>query len=202
MAAPMQGAERLEVVKVRQNLPQAFIKSKEYRGDTWICVKSQLIREVVQLLRDDPDLQYDYFSECVGVDYSAWEHERDLESRFEVVYNLMSLKHNSRIFVKISVPDNQSVPTLKHVFLGAEYPEREIQDLYGIPFEGNEESPGMRFMLPDDWIGFPLRKEYPLGGEDVLFDKGEYGPAVEDVQMPHAGESFEGKTGTQDVSGR
>jgi NADH-quinone oxidoreductase subunit C len=200
--APLQDQERLEVVRVRERLPQAFIRAKEFRGDTWICVKREMIREVIQLLKDDADLQYSYFSECVGADYSKWENERDLDERFEVVYNLMSLKHYSRIFVKIGVNDGQSVPTLKHIFLGAEYPEREIQDLFGVRFEGNEEAPGIRFMLSDDWIGYPLRKEFPLGGEDVLFDKGEYGPAVEDISMPHAGESFEGKTGTQDVSGR
>jgi len=71
-----------------------------------------------------------------------------------------------------------------------------------VKFEGNELAKGERFLLPDDWIGFPLRKEYPLGGEDVLFDQGDRGPAVEDVSMPHAGESFEGKTGSEDVSGR
>lgn len=196
------GHERLEAVRVRERLPQAFIKAKEFRGDTWICVKREFIREVIQLLRDDPDLQYNYFSECVGADYSRWGHERDLEERFEVVYNLMSVKHSSRIFVKIGVNDGQAVPTVKGVFLGAEYPEREIQDLFGIRFDGNEEAPGQRFLLPDDWIGYPLRKEYPLGGEDVLFDRGELGPAIEDVQMPHAGESFEGKTGSEDVGGR
>jgi NADH-quinone oxidoreductase subunit C len=198
----MEAVERAEIAKIRERLPQAFVKAKTFRDDTWICVKREFIREVIQLLKDDPDLQYGYFSECVGVDYSRWEHERDLDERFEVVYNLMSLKHNSRIFVKVGVNDGQSVPTLKHIFLGAEYPEREIQDLFGIMFSGNEEAPGVRFMLPDDWIGYPLRKEYPLGGEDVLFDKGEHGPAVEDVSMPHAGESFEGKTGSEDVSGR
>ncbi|HWA83336.1 MAG TPA: NADH-quinone oxidoreductase subunit C [Fimbriimonadaceae bacterium] len=194
--------ERLEVAKVRERFPEAFLRAKEYRGDTWICVRREDIVEVVQFLKEDPDLLYGYFSECVGVDYSKWEHERDLEERFEVVYNLMSLKHYSRIFVKIGVNDGQTVPTLMNVFLGAEYPEREIQDLFGIKFEGNDEAPGQRFMLPDDWIGFPLRKEYPLGGDDVLFDKGEHGPAVEDVSMPHAGESFEGKTGSENVSGR
>jgi NADH-quinone oxidoreductase subunit C len=202
MAAPMAGTERLEVVRVRERLPQAFIKAKEFRDDTWICVKREMIREVIQLLKDDPDLQYGYFSECLGADYSQWEHERDLPERFEVIYNLMSLKHNSRIFVKVGVDDGQSVPTLKHIFLGAEYPERETQDLFGIRFEGNAEDPGTRFMLPDDWNGFPLRKEYPLGGEDVMFAEGDRGPAVEDVSMPHAGESFEGKTGSSDVSGR
>lgn len=202
MAAPMQGAERLEVAKIRERMPDAFVKAKEYRGDTWVCVQREKIREVIQFLKDDPDLQYGYFSECVGADYSRWEHERDVEGRFEVVYNLMSLKHDSRIFVKIGVDDGQSVPTLKHIFLGAEYPEREIQDLFGIRFEGNSEAPGTRFMLPDDWIGYPLRKEYPLGGDDVMFDQKSYGPAVEDISMPHAGESFDGKTGSEDVSGR
>jgi NADH-quinone oxidoreductase subunit C len=202
MAAPMQGTERLEVAKVRERLPDAFIKAKEYRGDTWICVRREKIREVVQLLKNDPDLQYGYFSECVGADYSRWEHDRDVDGRFEVIYNLMSLKHNSRIFVKIGVDDGQAVPTLKHIFLGAEYPEREIQDMFGVKFDGNDEAPGTRFMLPDDWIGYPLRKEYPLGGDDVMFDQKSYGPAVEDISMPHAGESFDGKTGSEDVSGR
>jgi NADH-quinone oxidoreductase subunit C len=202
MPNPMVEHERLEVIRIRERLPQAFIKAKEFRGDTFICVKREMIRDVIALLKNDADLQYNYFSECVGVDYSTWNHERDLKERFEVVYNLMSLKHNSRIFVKIGVDDGQTVPTLKYIFLGSEYPEKEIGDLYGIVFEGNELAKGERFMLPDDWIGFPLRKEYPLGGEDVLFDKGDRGPAVEDVSMPHAGESFEGKTGSEDVSGR
>src|SRR5689334_14825790 len=202
MPNPMVEHERLETVRIRERLPQAFIKAKEFRGDTFICVKREMIRDVIALLKNDPDLQYNYFSECVGADYSRWEHERDLTERFEVIYNLMSLKHNSRIFVKIGVNDGQTVPTLKYIFLGSEYPEKEIGDLYGIIFDGNELAKGERFMLPDDWIGFPLRKEYPLGGEDVLFDKGDRGPAVEDVSMPHAGESFEGKTGSEDVSGR
>ncbi len=203
MGAPMLGTERLEAVKVRERFGGGvLLKVKEYRGDTFLCIRADAIVEVVTFLKEDPDLQYSYFSECVGVDYSTWPHERDLEGRFEVVYNLMSLKHSSRIFVKLAVDDGVSVPTLKHIFLGAEYPEREIQDLYGITFAGNEEDAGMRFLLPDDWVGYPLRKEVPLGGEDVLFASGTYGPAVEDISMPHAGESFEGKTGTEDVSGR
>ncbi|HZH98420.1 MAG TPA: NADH-quinone oxidoreductase subunit C, partial [Fimbriimonadaceae bacterium] len=75
-----------------------------------------------------------------------------------------------------------------------------IWDMFGVVFEGNEQSE--RFLMPEDWVGHPLRKEFPLGGEDVLFDQGDRGPAVEDVSMPHAGESFEGKTGTDEVSGR
>jgi NADH-quinone oxidoreductase subunit C len=202
MANPMIEHERLEVVRLREKFGDAVLKVKEWRGETYVCVRKDALVEIATYLRDDPELEYRYFSECLGVDYSTWPHERDLTERFEVVYNLMSLKYSSRLFLKVGANDGETVPTLQHVWAGAEYPEREVQDLFGIVFQGNEPTPGMRFLLPDDWIGYPLRKEYPLGGEDVLFDKGFRGPAVEDVSMPHAGESFEGKTGSGDVSGR
>jgi NADH-quinone oxidoreductase subunit C len=198
----MVGEERLELVKLRQEVPDAVLKVKDHLGSTFICVDRTKLLSVMRVLRDDPDLDYKYFVECVGADYSRWVHERDLEGRFEVIYNLFSLKHNSRIFVKVGVDDGQTIPSLIPIYAGAEYPQREITDLYGVIFEGHEPKAGQRFLLPDDWVGFPLRKEYPLGGEDVLFDKSQRGPAVEDMMMPHAGESFEGKTGSKEVSGR
>jgi NADH-quinone oxidoreductase subunit C len=193
-------ADRLEVALLQENLGEAILQVKEHLGETYVCVERTRLPDVIQFLKEHPVLQFDYFVECLGVDYSLWKHERDLPERFEVVYNLMSVPRASRIFLKVGVDDGQAVPTVKHLFLGAEYPEREINDLFGIPFEGNEQQG--RFLLPDDWVGYPLRKEYPLGGEDVVFDLGTTGPAVEDISMPHAGESFEGKTGTSDVSGR
>lgn len=202
MPLPMSGNERLETFKVRETISSALVKVKEDRGDTFLCVQTDALLKTLETLKNDPELDYSYFSECVGVDYSTWPHERDFPGkRFEVVYNLFSLKYNSRIFVKVAVNDGESIPTAKHIFLGAEYPEREINDLYGVIFEGNSDHVG-RFLLPDDWVGYPLRKEYPLGGEDVLFDQGHHGPAVEDTMKPHAGSSFDGKTGSQDVSGR
>ncbi len=191
---------RPEVGRLTTKFGDAILKVKEDRGELFVCVKRDSIVDVLSFLKNDPDLDYGYFAECLGVDYSRWDHERDLPERFEVVYNLMSLKLDQRLFLKVGVDDGQTIPTAKHVFLGAEYPEREITDLFGIVFEGNVHPD--RFLLPDDWIGHPLRKEYPLGGDDVIFAKGDRGPAVEDVSMPHAGESFEGKTGSDDVSGR
>lgn len=176
--------------------------TKEFRGETYVCVKTDRIVDVVQALKNDPDLAYDYFVECLGVDYLTWTHERDLPERFEVVYNLFSTKNATRVFIKVGADLGQTVPTLKEVFLGAEYPEREIQDLYGIIFKGNEPLEGQRFLLPDDWVGYPLRKDVGLGGEDVVFHGGTKGPAIEDAQSPHAGESFEGKTGGQDIARR
>ena len=192
--------ERLEVAKLQAEFGDAILGSKTDRGETYVFVDRTRIADIALFLRDDEELAYDYFVECLGVDYSAWKHERDLSQRFEVVYNLYSTKHYSRLFITLGVNDGESVPTLRDVFLGAEYPEREVNDLFGVTFEGNVHSG--RFLLPDDWVGYPLRKEYPLGGEDVLFDGGDRGPAVEDKMMPHAGESFEGKTGSGEVSGR
>ena len=198
--SPAAENERIEISKVREAFPDDLLKVKEFRGETYLCVTRTALPGIAKLLKDDADLQYAYFCECVGVDYSTWEHERDLEGRFEVVYNLRSLKNHTRIFVKVSVDDGQTIPSLKNLYLGAEYPEREINDLFGVIFEGNEQVG--RFLLPDDWVGYPLRKEYPLGGDDVLFDGGDRGPAVEDLMMPHAGESFQGRTGSESVSGR
>ncbi|CAN1539701.1 NuoC NADH,ubiquinone oxidoreductase 27 kD subunit [Fimbriimonadaceae bacterium] len=193
-------AETVEVTKLTAKFGEAILSAKDNRGDLYVCVNRDKLVEIVQFLKDDDDLAFDYFVECVGADYSRWEHPRDLDGRFEVIYNLMSTTRTTRIFLKVSVNDGQSIPTLKDVFMGAEYPEREVNDLFGVHFAGNEQS--TRFLLPDDWVGYPLRKEYPLGGEDVLFDGGDRGPAVEDLMVPHAGESFEGKTGSHDVSGR
>ena len=194
--------EAPEIAAVRGAIGDGLLGTASKGGNLYLIVERERIMDVLTTLRDDPTCRYDYFAECMGVDYSAWTHERDTAGRFEVVYNLMSVGRGTRVFVKLGVDDGQSVPTAKHVFLGAEFPEREIRDLFGVMFEGNDLLPGQRFLLPDDWVGFPLRKEVPLGGEDVLFDGGDRGPAIEDRMVPHAGESWEGRTGTADISGR
>jgi NADH-quinone oxidoreductase subunit C len=197
---PRVGDERLDLVRVKEHFPEDLIKSKETFGELHLCVRRESLPKVIEFLKTDSELQYTYFAECVGADYSQWTHERDFSERFEVVYHLGSLKHYSRIFVKVGADDGQKVPSIKPIFLGADYPEREIWDMFGIEFEGNEQT--QRFLMPDDWVGHPLRKEFPLGGEDIDFDKGVKGPAVEDRSTPHAGESFEGKTGSKLISGR
>lgn len=190
--------ERADVAALMQKFGSAVLSVKDKRGDTYVCVERDRLAEVAEFLRDEHG--FDYYVECVGVDYLTWEGERDLQGRFEVVHNLYSTQTHTRLFVKVATDDGSKVPSLKGVWLGAEYPEREVCDLYGVVFAGNEQTE--RFLLPDDWIGYPLRKDVGLGGEDVVFDQGTRGPAVEDVQSPHAGESFEGKTGSEDVSGR
>jgi NADH-quinone oxidoreductase subunit C len=194
----MVAQERPDVAALRAKFGTDVLSVKEKRGDTYVCLRRESLRDVATFLRDEHG--YDYYVECVGADYLTWEHERDVQGRFEVVHNLFSIGSNTRLFLKVGVDDGALVPSLVTVWAGAEYPEREIWDLFGVVFEGNEQSE--RFLLPDDWVGHPLRKDVGLGGEDVVFDLDTRGPAVEDVQSPHAGESFEGKTGSEDVSGR
>ncbi len=194
--------EAPEIAAVRGAIGEGLLKTTSKSGWLYLVVARERIVEALTALRDDPLCAYDYFAECMGVDYSRWTHERDTEGRFEVVYNLMSVRRGARVFLKLGVDDGQAVPTARHAFAGAEFPEKEIRDLLGVAFVGNDLLPGQRFLLPDDWVGFPLRKEVPLGGEDVLFDRGDRGPAIEDRMVPHAGESWEGRTGSQDVSGR
>lgn len=194
----MSDSSPAEVEYINRLHPSGLKSFKFESGDLYLCVERNQIREIISSLKVFPDSPYDTFSECMGVDYSKWEHARDFEERFEVVYNLLSLEHSKRIFVKVGVGLDETVPSLKPIFMGADYPEREVWDLFGIEFEGNEQK--QRFMLPDDWVGHPLRKEYPLGGEEVLFDKRDRGPSVGEIPRPRAGESFEGKTGTKELN--
>ncbi len=192
-----------EVEKIQAYFPDAVLEVNTFRGDIRITVQREKIAEICTLLRDDNDLQYNFFSECLGVDYL----DRFETHRFEVVYNLYSLRytshgttkgHNRRVFLKVRVPeDDPVVPTVTHVYNGATLPEREVFDFFGIRFQNHPDL--RRLFMSDDWIGHPQRKDYPLGGERVQFPDGRFGPAVSETPVAHPGESYHGCTG--DVQG-
>src|SRR5438045_3753053 len=109
-AEPQAAAERLEITKIRAAFPDAIQEINEFRGDTRITVRRELIVQILELLRDDPDLQYNFFSECMGVDYLDPRTGQSIfgkKHRFEIVYNLYSQPDNrtgkgknTRIFIK------------------------------------------------------------------------------------------------------
>jgi NADH-quinone oxidoreductase subunit C len=200
---PPQSEEPLEVARIRDRFPETIVESKDSAGHLRITVKRERIAEVMQFLRDDPDMAFSFFSECLGVDY------KDLNSsgyilgktnRFEVVYNLYSMPNSRtgagrkrRIFLKVQVPEEDAeVPTVTEVYPGANFPEREVFDMFGIRFKGHPDL--RRILMSDDWVGHPQRKDYPLGGERVQFPGNKYGPSVGDGVVQHAGESFFGRT--------
>jgi NADH-quinone oxidoreductase subunit C len=193
-------SERIEIQKIRQRYADAIEEIYEFRGDTWLTIRADYLLRVCALLRDDPDLNYLYISDVMGIDWLPHWQAGEKPKRFEVVYNLYSPVSFQRIFLKVRVNEGERVPSVTPIWEGANYPEREVYDMFGIPFEGH---PNLkRILMPDDWVGHPLRKDYPLGGEEIPFAQQTMGPAIEDLTHPHAGESFEGKTGTEPVSGR
>jgi NADH-quinone oxidoreductase subunit C len=193
-------SERIEIQKIRERYPDAIEEIYEFRGDTWLYIRPDYLLRVCALLRDDPDLNYLYLSDVMGIDWLPKWQAGEKPKRFEVVYNLYSPVSFRRILLKVRVDEGERVPSVTPIWEGANYPEREVYDMFGIPFEGH---PNLkRILMPDDWVGHPLRKDYPLGGEEIPFAQGTRGPSIEDKTHPHAGESFEGLTGSEPVSGR
>lgn len=149
------------IERLRGALPDAIDSTSEYRGDLSIFVKPGAIVEVARALRDDPELSYNFLENLCGVDYIG------RTPRFEVVYHLLSHANRHRVCLKVGVSENEAVPTLTGLWATANWQERETYDLLGIPFSGH---PGLqRILMPEDWEGYPLRKDVPLGGEEVAF---------------------------------
>lgn len=126
------------------------------RGELTIRVPAVSIRRVLTYLRDDPHMLFKELVDLCGVDYP--ERER----RFDVVYHLLSLKHNQRIRVKIETDETTPVPSVVELFSTAGWFEREAWDMYGIYFADH---PDLRRILTDyGFDGHPLRKDFPLTG--------------------------------------
>lgn len=149
--------------KLAREFPDAILEVEEFRGQVTIRVRKERIREVCRFLRDDPELEYKLLSDLCGVDYWGM----GLKPRFGVIYNLYSLKTYQRILLEVRVEEGEGVPSVTSVFATANFHEREVYDLFGIPFEGHPDL--RRILLPEDWEGHPLRKDYPLGYEPPEF---------------------------------
>ncbi len=144
-----------------RHLPEAIVAAVVEHGQVSIQVPVQRLVEVARLLRDDPDGRYEMpvFMTCVD-----WP-ERD--ERFEVVYVLRSLFRNDVTRITVHVGEDQEVPSLAGLFSGMEWHERECFDLFGLRFGSHPDL--RRILLPDDWEGHPLRKDYVSFGEPVAF---------------------------------
>ena len=132
-----------------------------FRDETTFWIKAEQIVEVFQLLRDE--YEFDMLEDETAVDY--WQREKD---RFQLVYQLYSYPHNERITIRVPIDLNASVvPSIVSIFPNANWYEREIWDMFGIRFENHPDL--RRILMPHDWEGHPLRKDYPLGYEEVMF---------------------------------
>ncbi len=138
-----------------------------------VTVPRARVREVMMTLRETPSLAMTQLMDVCGADYPA------RPERFEVVYNLLSLRYNQRLRVKVTTDETTPVPSISNVFSTADWFEREVWDLFGIAFGGH---PNLRRLLTDyGFEGHPLRKDFPLTGfTEVHYDDVEkrvvYGP--------------------------
>ncbi len=133
------------------------------RGELTLHVKADRLAHVAQVLRDNPALRFEM---CMGVNGAHYPNDKDRE--LHCVYPLLSLTFNRRIRLEVSVPDSHPhVPSLVEIWAGNNWHERETFDMFGVVFDGH---PGLtRILMPDDWIGHPQRKDYPLGGIPVEY---------------------------------
>jgi NADH-quinone oxidoreductase subunit C len=146
----------------RGSLGEAIQDVIEFRGETTLVVKPSAISDVCQFFRDTEGLEYNFLSDVSVVDYYPQN------PRFAVCYHLYSMLYNRRIRLKVYLPgDAPRVASIISVFPAANFQEREGFDLMGIIFEGHPYL--KRILMPEDWEGHPLRKDYPLGYEPVQF---------------------------------
>ncbi|MBI5561752.1 MAG: NADH-quinone oxidoreductase subunit C [Deltaproteobacteria bacterium] len=144
------------VKKVVDNFWDAVVATTLFRGEVTHMVKVSAIVSICDFLKTDPDLRMNYLVDVIGVDYYAET------PRFEVVYHLYSLPKKHRIRLKVRVNEGDQVPSVTHIWSGANWPEREAFDMFGIVFEGHPDL--RRIYMAEDWQGHPLRKDYPLRG--------------------------------------
>lgn len=145
------------LIKLREFDPGAVEEAREFRGEITLYIPSGRLRSVGEFLRDTAELNFKYLSDVTAVDLYP------NEPRFEVVYHLAALDTFHRLRLKVRLPgDDPQVDSVVPVWPGANAFEREVFDLFGIRFEGH---PFLRrLLMPEDWEGHPLRKDYPTTG--------------------------------------
>ena len=149
-----------------------------------VTVRRDDILEVLKVLRDDANCQFKQLVDVCGVDYP------EKETRFAVVYNLLSLTHNLRIRIKIWTDEDTPVPSACELFSSANWWEREVWDLYGIYFSGH---PDLRRILTDyGFEGHPLRKDFPLTGYvEMRYDDEQKRVVYEPVKLTQEFRTFD-----------
>ena len=153
--------ENLTLKKIEEKFADSIIETIEFREELTLVIRRETLIEVCQFLKDDPDLKYDFLSDICGVDFL------EREKRFDVVYNLYSIPNRWRVRLEVNLAEDESVDSLTSLWDAANWLEREAYDMFGIKFDNH---PNLkRILMPDDWIGHPLRKDFPLTKEEITF---------------------------------
>ncbi|HTY70121.1 MAG TPA: NADH-quinone oxidoreductase subunit C [Alphaproteobacteria bacterium] len=170
--------------RIMAALPRDVLGCDVQLGEMIVTVQAPSIIKVLTFLRDDPDCLFTVLVDLCGVDYP------EREKRFEVVYNLLSLRHNRRVRVKVMTDESTPVPSVAGVFSTAGWFEREAWDLYGIFFSDH---PDLRRILTDyGFEGHPMRKDFPLTGYvEVRYDQEQKRVIYEPVKLTQDFRTFD-----------
>jgi len=163
-------AEELALSLVDAGVSGAVEKIVIDRGEMTFYVMPENLVAFMTECRDEPALRFEM---CTSVSGVHFPHDKNRE--LHIVYALLSITHNRRIRVEVSIPDSdRHLPSLVALYPSVDWHERETWDFFGVIFDGH---PALtRIQMPDDWVGHPQRKDYPLGGIPVEY-KGATIPA-------------------------
>jgi NADH-quinone oxidoreductase subunit C len=146
------------VLKLKEKFAASIIDVVEFRGEVTVTVAKNAIIEILSFLKQS--LAYNLLTDLTAVDYLGKKEER-----FMMVYQLYSIPNKDRLRIKTPVTEVEcTIPTATTVWKTANWLEREVFDLFGITFSGHPDL--RRILMTDDWVGHPLRKDYPLQGPD------------------------------------
>jgi NADH-quinone oxidoreductase subunit C len=145
------------VQRLRAADEKVIAVASEFRGELTLVLPPEQLLRAAQLLQAEPGLQFDFLSDISAVDRFP------IEPRFEMNYHLLSIPLRQTLRLRVWLPGKEPViSTVIPVWPTANWHEREIFDLFGIRFEGHPDL--HRILMPDDWEGYPLRKDYPVEG--------------------------------------
>lgn len=161
------GPDSILVKNIKEKFGSSVLDTIIFRDEATHLIKKDSLIEICKFLKNDSELQFNFLSDIAAVDCLPQR------PRFEVAYHLYSIPQKHRIRLKIKIEDGETVPSVTSVWKTADWAEREAYDMFGIVFEGH---PNLkRIYMPDEWEGFPLRKDYPLKGY-----KDQYNPYGEE----------------------
>jgi NADH-quinone oxidoreductase subunit C len=144
------------VTKLKRQYGSGIREANTYLGQSYLLLDSSIAHDVLQILRDEDQFEY-----CVDV---TAVHYPEREKQFDLIWILYSFAHNQRLRVKTMLADGESFPTSVDLWATTNWLEREVYDMFGIRFDGHPDL--KRILLPEDWKGYPLRKDYGIIQQD------------------------------------
>jgi NADH-quinone oxidoreductase subunit C len=146
---------------IHKKFPESVVNECENKGQREISLAKSQFYETMRVLQENPDLPYDLLIDILGIDYTP------RTPRFDLVYVLLSTKDFSRLIVRLKAEEGEEIPSVSSIWHSADWAEREVYDLMGIPFSDHPDL--KRILTWKNFEGHPLRKDFPLEGKD--FDK-------------------------------